>query len=111
MDRGISGPLALIAAAFVAGAMLGMMATASQVDVDQVYCEASADGWRAAHVRLYEYIEATNKEYFDRAFMPMTPNGRQTLVDSCLEDPDGIRQTLQDIMAQVDGTKLPSNGK
>lgn len=103
MERGISGPLALIAAAFVAGGFLGMLATAQAVDTEELYCEASADGWRAAHVRIYDYIEETNQEYFDRAFLPLTPEGRQQLVDSCLEDPKGIRQILQDIIAEVDG--------
>jgi hypothetical protein len=97
----VSGVLALILLALIAGVFVyGAFLAPEPVDVDALYCEASADGWRAAHIRLYDYIEQTNAEYFARAFQPMTPGGREVLVESCLKDPVGIRKTLADVLEQ-----------
>jgi hypothetical protein len=96
----VSGVISLFLLAFVAGVFVYGAFLAEPVDVDSIYCEASADGWRAAHIRIYDYIEQTNAEYFARAFQPMTPGGREVLVESCLKDPVGVRKSLADVLAE-----------
>lgn len=109
--KGISGIVALCLGCIVAGALgYGAFLQPDPIDVDKLYCEATADGWRAAHIRLYDYVQATNREYFDRAFQPLTPGGREKLVQACLDDPEGTRKILGEILTRGEPVGAP-NGK
>lgn len=97
----MSGVIALFLAAAVAGAIVGYYLAPEPVDVDKVYCESTAQGWQAAHVNLYRYLERVDPELFQSQFRPLTLEGRQALIDQCNADPVATRKVFQDLLSGV----------
>jgi hypothetical protein len=97
----VSGVISLFLLAFIAGLFVYGAFLAEPIDVDQLYCESTAQGWQAAHVNLYHYLEVVDPELFKAQFLPVTLEGRQALIDQCEADPVATRKVIGDLLSGI----------
>jgi hypothetical protein len=97
----VSGVISLFLLAFVAGLFVYGAFLAEPVDVDSIYCESTAQGWQAAHVNIYTYLEVVDPELFKAQFLPVTLEGRQALIDQCEADPVATRKVIGDLLSGI----------
>jgi hypothetical protein len=76
--------------------------TPEPVDVDGAWCEATTNGWMAAHVKLYAYFETLEPATFAARFKPLAIDDFAKLLAACVADTEKIRTSISDLAHLVD---------
>jgi hypothetical protein len=73
-----------------------------QADMDGAWCEATTNGWMAAHVKLYAYFETLEPATFAARFKPLAIDDFAKLLAACVADTEKIRTSISDLAHLVD---------